>query len=524
MHDFHRAEFSSPSQQERSAFPANPSGDPAPMRLAMVIGLALWCAEATFLVNPLYAQQGARPGVAKPGASKPGAAKKKTDKAAPEKSAFEQPDPEWLPPSFQPLPEPPAIMELEQPIATADEIAKLKKDFSGRFSKALRECDLSNNGKQIIAGGIRFKLAEMTLRDKRKLLPDLHKTLMREITTGIGSPAVKPADIASATQFINQELIRQIPELLVNNFYVRLHAVLILSELDYAPSYALLLQVIEAKDIAEDPVNGQPQAIKIAAMQGLIRILKYAAPPPPVKDRGIMAVAIVSQLEKPENHWWLQLRLIEGLRNMTVSIDTANNKPFVIEALLAVMKDPTRAWTVRAKACYAIGRVPVPAVVKPDDIVTAVSDCALQMSNAAQAKPNNPIWKGCFWDLYLAFKPDGSKDKDGKDKDLDAERKVLGGLLARFKPVAQPAYDVIVPICSGVIQGKAPDPGDVLKLGGFVRARLAMNEGAKQVVPVSNEVPDRPKVLPKSDPPAKGNTANNPGTSPNLSAPAGIGK
>ena len=524
MHDFHRAEFSSLSQQVRSAFPASPSTHTASMRLAMAIGLALWCAEATFFSQPLFAQTGAKTGVAKPGTPKPGASKKKNDKAAPEKSAFEQPDPEWLPPSFQPLPEPPAIMELEQPIATTDELAKLKKDFGSRFTKALREADLSASGKQVIAGGLRYRLAEMTLRDKRKLLPDLHKTLMREITTGIGSPNKKEADIESATQFVYQELLRQAPELLVNNFYVRLHAVLILSELDYAPSYALLLQVIEAKDIAEDPVNGQPQAIKIAAMQGLIRILKYSVPAPPVKDRGIMAVAIVNQLEKPENHWWFQLRLIEGLRNMTVSIDTANNKPFVIEALLAVMKDPQRAWAVRAKACYAIGRVPVPAVVKPDDLVTAVADCALQMANAAQAKPNNPIWKGCFWDLYLSFKPDGSKDKDGKDKDLDAERKVLGGLLARFRPVAQPAYDVIVPICSGVIQGKAPDPGDVLKLGGFVRARVAFNDGAKQIVPVNNEVPDRPKVLPKSDPPSKGNTANSPAIPANISAPAGIGK
>lgn len=514
MHDLHRAESSSSSQWVGTVSLWNLLTRARSLRLTLAVGMAISFSDSTSF---------AQPGLNRPAAPKKKADSKQTKKSTPEKSTFEQPDPDWLPPSFQPLPEPPAIMELEQPIATADEVAKLKKDFSGKFAKVLRDCDLSTNGKQVIAGGLRFKLAEMTQGEKRKLLPDLHKTLMREITTGIGSPGSKPADVASTTQFVNQELLRQIPELLVNNFYVRLHAVLILSELDYAPAHTLLVQMISAKNIEEDPVNGQPQAVKIAAMQGLIRILKFAQPQATVKERGTIAVAIVAELAKPENHWWYQLRLIEGLRNMTVALDTANNTPFVIQSLLSVVKDPNRVWTVRAKACYALGRVPVPPVVKVDDLVTAISECALQMANDAQAKPNNPIWKGCFWDLYLAFKPDGSKDKDGKDKDLDAEGKALGGLLARFRPVAQPAYDVIVPICSGVIQGKAPDPGDVQKLGGFVRGRLAMHGGARDVIPVNNQVPDKPAELPDSDRPTNNNAGVVPAVLPNNSSvPAGI--
>ncbi len=506
MHDFHRAKFPSHSYSMYTQSTCSLHLKTTSFVLAFLF--AAWLGEMSG-----WAQQ--RP----PAGTKD---KKSADNKAatpPAGDKFQQPDPDWLPPTFQPLPEPLAIMSLEQPIVTKEELAKLKKDFSGKFTKALRDCDLSANGKQIIEGGIRFKLAEMTLQEKKKDLPDfhklpeLHKNLMREISPGggVGNPNAKPADVALTVQFVNQEIVRQIPELLVNNFYVRLHAVLILSEMDFPPAHALLLQVIQAKDIHDDPVKGQPEAIKIAAMQGLVRILRFTAPP--VKDRSVIAMAIVEELKKTETHWWYQLRLIEGLRHMTVAIDAGNNKPFVIEALLAVIKDPKRSWPVRAKACYALGRVPIPSAVNPADVVTAIADCALQLSNAAQARPNNPIWKNCFWDLYLAFKPDGSKEKDGKDKDLDAEKKIPGGLLARFKPAAQPAYEVIVPICSGVIQGKAPDPGDVMKLSAFVKGRLGQAAGGaipKEDEPKTGDIPKNNTVNKVQNPQLNGNGSSQP--------------
>ena len=483
MHDLHRAEFPSYSYCLNRQFTSSLRRRKMTCFLfAFVFAVGLGEMSGWAQPKPVPGSKDKKP-----------ADNKKT--APPAIDKFNQPDPDWLPPSFQPLPEPLAIMSLEQPLVTKDELAKLKKDFAGKFTKALRDCDLSANGKQIIEGGIRFRLAEMTLQEKKKDLPDfhklpeLHKTLMRDITTGIGNPNLKPADIALMVQFVNQEIVKQIPELLVNNFYVRLHAVLILSEMDFAPAHVLLLQVIQAKDIQDDPIKGQPQAIKIPAMQGLVRVLRFAAPS--VKDRTVIAMAIVDELKKTDTHWWYQLRLIEGLRYMTVAIDAGNNKPFVIDALLAVLKDPKRTWPVRAKACYALGRVPIPPVVNPPDVITAIADFALQLSNAAGARPNNSVWKNCFWDLYLAFKPDGTKEKDGKDKDLEAEKKIAGGLLARFKQAAQPAYEVIVPICSGVIQGKAPDPGDVMKLGVFVKARLGQPDAKPKEDPPTKELPPK---------------------------------
>ena len=413
---------------------------------------------------------GDRPALAQPGAmpkSKP-AKVLKTEPAPPVK--MENPDPEWLPPWFKAPPEPLEIMGHEQPIVGKEELAKLKKDRD-KLSKALRDCDLSPAGRAIISGGIRYKLAQMTLRESRNDLPKLHKQLVQDLTvdTGIGNPATTPANKLATAQYAADEVLKQIPELIKNNFYVRLHAVAILSELDFPPSHVLLLQVIQAKDIKDDPIEGQPEAIKIFAVNGLIRILKFT--PIAVKDRNIIAHAVIEELKNSKSFPWYQQRLIEVLRHTTIPVDPGdNNRPFVIESLLAVIQDPERTWEVRSFACRALGRVPVPASVNPDDIAASIAEFALDLANAAAANLNNPQWKWCFWNVYLAFKPEGTKDKTGKDLDQDAEMKNPGGLLARFKSPLTP-YNRIVPIVRDILHDKAPDPQDVKNLSDFVELR-----------------------------------------------------
>ena len=389
-------------------------------------------------------------------------------------------DPVTLPPTWKAPPERLPIVDLDQPIATKEELEKIRKDSLQKYSKTRIDADLSAQGKKVIEDSIRYKLAYMTLKDvpgknppepQVLQLPQLHKRFIEEVQN-VGGGIVRPAAAAAMVDFIGKEVVRQIPPLLKNNFYVRLHAVMILGEMDYAPAYALLLQVIAAPDIHDDPVNGQPDAIKIAAASSLIRLLTFAVPPATVKDRTIIAHTVVDELTKnPKMHWWLQIRLIEVLRHCDITgVDAGNNKPFVVDLLVAIIKDTNRLWTVRAKACYVLGRVPLPPTIRPADVVTTVADFALQLSDAAAAKPNNPAWRGCFWDLYLTFRPNNPP----KGKDLDAENKLPGGFLARIKPEAQPAYDVIVPIVNDVLNDKAPAAGSRQALGTFVKGRPAV--------------------------------------------------
>jgi len=313
-------------------------------------------------------------------------------------------------------------------------------------------------------------LSEFTLKDKVEKLPELRFKFVNEATK-INSTKRTEEKLAM-TNFICQTILKQIPELLRNQYLVRLQATELISELDYAPAHETLIQLIQAKDVTEDEKEGQPIGVKIAAAKGVVRLLRFANPR--VQDRMTIAHAVIEQLKDDGAHWWLQVQFIDALRYCEISgVDTRNNdNPFVVECLLSIIKDEQRPWRVRSRACYAIGRVPLPKGIRSDDVVTAVCTYALKLTRAAEKRPNDPHWKNSIWDVYLAFHKGGiSGSTNPKDQDLDAEKKISGGLLERIKPAPQPAYEAIVPIVNDIMNGKAPDAGNVNKLGEFVRGR-----------------------------------------------------
>lgn len=375
---------------------------------------------------------------------------------------------ELLPSDYIPPPEKLPIYDLavEQPILTEEERALLAKDAS-KFSSTKNACDTTAAGQKIVENTIRYRLSEMTLKKKIEELPKLRRILVEQIQINSGK---RPEEVRAMTSLIGQAIVKQTPELLKNQYIVRIQAAELLGEIDYAPAHAVLLDVIRAKDIKEDEANGQPEGVKIAAAKSLVRLLRFSGIT--VRDRMTVALAVTKELENPNSYRWLQFLYIECLRYCEISgIDSTNNdKPFVVETLMSVIKDEKRPWRVRSRACYAIGRVPLPkGGIKPDDVVTAVTECALQISNAAAAKPNDPEWKNCIFDIYLAFHKGGTT----KDPDLDAEKKTAGGLLEKIKPIAQKAYEAVVPIVNDIFSGKAPDAGNLRNLSEFVRSRQA---------------------------------------------------
>ena len=387
-----------------------------------------------------------------------------------------KPESERLPPGYEAPPEKLAIMELDRPLLSKEELAKLKKDAWNSFNRIRTECDLSANGKRIIEGSIRFRLAEMTVKEDQSKLLRLHQQFVGELTT-VGGVGKKASEIQDMTKALGQELVKQVPNVLKNNFYARLHATEILGEINYAPAYDVLIGIMQAKDITEDEENGQPEAVKIAAVSSLTRILRFANPTP--KERLAIAFALVAELRKPDAFWWRQQRMIDALRYCNIpGIDQGNNdQPFVVEALVAIVKDNQRAWIVRTRACYALGRVPFPKTVRVDDVITAICECALEMCAAANANPRDLNWKRCFANLYFAFQPANGKDKD-KDKDLNTELQGPGGLLTRNSGASKKAYEVLIPIFNDVRIAstdihiaKPPAPENEKKLSDFVRAR-----------------------------------------------------
>ena len=405
--------------------------------------------------SPSLVAQPARPNPSRPGSGLP------TPRVEENKI-----DPDKLPDWFRPPAERLAIMDLEQPLATKEELAKLKREAVTAFRPALKDCDTSPQGQKVVEGAIRYKFAEMTLKEKLGDLPTLRKQFIGDFAS-IGGVGARPGQVQAMTQLVGKEVLKQIPELLKNNFYVRLNAVYILCEMNYSPAYELLLQVMQAKDIHVDEENGQPEALKIVASMGLVRILRFANPS--VKERTTIALAAIETLKDPSAHFWCQIRLIEALRYCEIAgVDPGdNNRPIVVECLLSIVNDANRPWKVRTRACYALGRVTIPKSAKIEDVVTAITDCALKISNEAAASPNNLDWKYCFFNLYAAF----HTVDEPKEKDLDTEKKGPGGLLVRSKAASQAAYNVIVPIVADILGGKAPDAGNLQKLNQFVRTR-----------------------------------------------------
>lgn len=399
-----------------------------------------------------------------------------------------------LPDDYIPPPEKLAIMDLDQPIADKEEMARLKKE-SATFARVKQTCDVSSAGKKVVEAYIRYKLAEMTLRDEKEekegkdrwsKLPLLHRRFIENEIASVGGATKRAPEIEQMTRLIGDTVVKQMPELLKNNFYIRVHAVQILAEMDYGPASALLLQLIQTKDISEDPVDGQPEAIKIEATLGLLRMVRF--PIANAKERTAIAQTLVAQLQNPEIFWWRQLRYIDILRYCDIpGIELGNNdRPFVVESLVSVARDKKRPMRVRTHACYALGRVPLPRSAKVDDIVNAIMECTLDLCNAAIAKPKDHNLKRCFADIYFAFQTANG----AKDKDLDTEKKGPGGLLVRAPTPAKPAYAIFAPIFADAFQkigaaagpyiDKVPSNENMKKLNDFVRARQQNMQQANQ--------------------------------------------
>ena len=419
--------------------------------LAMILAMSLQLGPVLPLLNAQNSSKKAKSDSAKEDT----ASKSKADtKKRPTEFNGDEIDPEKLPPGYVAPPDRLSIFDLEQPIASKEEMEQLKKE-SLELAK-IKPGDTSATARKAIDAKIHYFFAEMTLKEKSQELPKLKKAVVDYVSR------------SSQKQIASESVVKYIPELLKNQYHVRLQAAELLGEIDYAPAYPALLKVLQSKDIRDDEVDGQPEAVKVAAAKSLVRLLRFSGIRP--EDRMAIALAVASELKQPDRHWWLQIRLIEALRYCDISgVDATTERPFVIDTLLSLIKDPNRSWRVRTKACYAIGRVPLPSgLINSEDIVTAVADCALQLSNEAAANPQrNSEWRICIWNVYLAFHKNSTKS----DPDLDAEKKDKSGLLEKSKASAQPAYDVILPIVNDVLNDKGPDAGNLKRLSEFMKSR-----------------------------------------------------
>ena len=364
------------------------------------------------------------------------------------------PDSETLPADYVPPKEKNPLADLDMPIASPDELEKLKKE-DGKFQPVLNKAQSDDASKAVIRNGIRYRLAQMCQAENFKI-ENLHKLYemrvkLRSYLNNAGSAAkdLKPDDLKKFRLFVMQELVKQATPLLENNLYVREQVVILMGlELELVQEDTRKAVSAEAFTPAFDPLvktildPKQPESVKLLAVNALTRILKIGTPN--VNERTRIAEALIAELAKPGTHWWYQMRLSGALGS--VALDQLK-QPIVVTALKDVVSDPKRTWTVRAEAAKSLGRIPLPPASDPSSVVRAIADLALQLAKAAQQKPEDPQWKTAFWKVYLAFMPLDAKD-------TDATKTIKAGLLNNVTAsgAAKVPYGLIVPMVSAILK------------------------------------------------------------------------
>ncbi len=371
-----------------------------------------------------------------------------------------------LPIGFKPPADIPDLMTLDKPLLSAPEIDALKK-LEGKYKSAMRGTDLNEAGKDLLRKGLSYRLALMCEKDNRNSLHVLREKLLNEDLRQAGVLLPKGDQYVNFRTFVLTELTKQTEGLFDNNLYVRIQAVTLLGELTLTESDSQKGTRLEAFTPALTPLvkvlgdANQPVAVKIAATRSIIRLLRFGTPSVPIKHQ--VATVVIAQLKDPATHFWYQMRLVEALSLLDVSLDLNDRKPFVVNALRGAMNDPKRDWQVRAQAVKSLGRVPFDAQVTVPDVMREIAQFSLDLAKAAQQKPENPIWKSAFVWVYLGFQP-----VDGTDR--DALKRNRGGLRnnPQVASQAEPVYQLILPLVNKLINDQRITADQVKSLEDWV--------------------------------------------------------
>lgn len=367
---------------------------------------------------------------------------------------------ESLPEDFEPPKPPPEIMTLTKELVD-DKDAKQFKRNQVDYRKALRNGERNNRTEDLIRQGIRYqvlRLSRQELREQKKL-PELREEFERYIAQA--GRLQNNQDVAREfRRFVMGVVVENAEKLLDNNFYVRLQAVLILSNLNvqqedrrdeilpraYTPAARPLVQVVQNEE--------QPVSVRVVAVNGLKHVLLFGDPGASLKRE--IASALVDDVDDASSHWWYQIALVEAIGALDLTANTSG-EPFLVQALAQVLVDrKNRHWIVRATAAKSLGRVPLAPQIDVRLLTFEVVHLCGQMAQAYNENPNAFYWKECFYKVYLAFRPMNQRETRIYENP---------GLLTKLgnQQAVSNAYQQILPPARQVLQ-QNPREGNVAPL------------------------------------------------------------
>lgn len=254
-------------------------------------------------------------------------------------------------------------------------------------------------------------------------------------------------------------LCEEAPKLLDNNFYVRFNVAEILCSInnrDEMPERGILeepcFRAIKALlALVNDPK--QHSLYKLHPVQALAKICRHKNCK--TDDRFAIIDCLMKQMTAaktlPE---WYGMRVAESLGQVEPYDRT--RQPVVVDALMSVLKDGAYSYRVRVEAGHSLGRVPLEAYRKSDDIAIELLRLASQMATDQQKSIENPRWRLYFSLVYFAFQPSNATEraeKKGLLAQVDSKPTLAG-----TKTVVTEAYQLFIPLARNVLGSKDATP------------------------------------------------------------------
>lgn len=336
----------------------------------------------------------------------------------------------------------PNALNVYKELMSPDEAVNFRKNKLRDFDKLLRGGKISSaEDKKLIAEGAKYHVYLMTFKqdpNKPENETDLNKlraNILRDINF-----SGKISGNYQARELYLEELTKRAQDLLNNHRLVRFSAAVLLSQLDlrdedrqkkkervaYTLAYVPLVKVLNDKS--------QTTEVKIVAANGLARIGQTGNPTNQLRVK--IAEEIIDELMQSVNEFsWYQRSLINALGSMGIT-DNLARQPIVTDALLKVMSNAKRTWEVRSTAAENLGKLPLKANADIKLITYSIVDLTRKMIQAYNGNPNAFFWKRCFWNVYLAFKPENAVDNTGLFKQQVNQTVVNDAYKQVIKPIS----------------------------------------------------------------------------------------
>lgn len=434
-------------------------GTAAPLLLALALGL---------FASPCAAQ-------AQPGGFKGKQKKTKTKKKA--KTDNKEDDTPKHAEKLLKLPS----MKISKPLMDIPKYEATEKKLRQlRYKQVLQNGNWNAQNQKVIQQWVDWRLKSFTMKEfkVKKIIPDPNnpgkfKTevvieknkigdrrseFLREFRTAGGGKNRR------FREEVSKEIVKQAAKLLDNNFYVRLHVIKLVSDLNVMPAN-LIVNPPEAPEAFKGSARflldkvikdkNQPDALRVIAVNGLKRI-GHLSKGMKVTERQEIAEALMKEFERPKLHTWYQRRLLDAMSAIDLP-DFAGAGAKISQVLATTMNDAGRDPKVRAQAAFALSRASQPANLNVDLLMHEYVQLTIALSKLYNADiaagKKTPHWANNFLHIYLAFHPLHRYEPALYERRVAiADRKPW--LKARYSGNAKmtSAYKVILPVVQHVLQ------------------------------------------------------------------------